>query len=96
VGSNEGRSPPAKLQQETTMRASNASPLFLLGKNRRGNWVVQSQHGLRGGLFVSRAEAFKFALFENGHRPELVITVPGVLELDLSGAAETAVQQLAA
>jgi hypothetical protein len=75
---------------------SNASPLFLLGKNRRGNWVVQSQHGLRGGLFVSRAEALKFALFENGHRPELVITVPGVLELDLSGAAETPDQQLAA
>jgi hypothetical protein len=76
--------------------ASNESPLFLLGKNRRGNWVVQSQHGLRGGLFVSRAEAFKFALFENGHRPELVITVPGVLELDMSGTAETAVHQLAA
>ena len=76
--------------------ASNASPLFLLGKNRRGNWVVQSQHGLRGGLFVSRAEALKFALFENGHRPELVITVPGVLELDLSRAAETAVHQFAA
>ena len=76
--------------------APNASPLFLLGKNRRGNWVAQSQHGLRGGLFVSRAEALKFALFENGHRPELVITVPGVLELDMSGAAETAVHRLAA
>jgi hypothetical protein len=86
--------------------APNAFQLFLLGRNRRGNWVVQSQHGLRGGLFVSRAEALKFALFENGNRPELVITVPGVMELDMGGAAfagrpsavaaATSVQQLAA
>ena len=68
------------------MRTSANSSLFLIGKNRRGNWVVQSQHGLRGGLFISRAEALKFALFENGNRPELVVTVPGVFDLDLSSA----------
>jgi hypothetical protein len=69
------------------MRTAANSSLFLIGKNRRGNWVAQSQHGLRGGLFISRAEALKFALFENGNRPELVITVPGVFDLDLSSAA---------
>lgn len=65
--------------------ALSESPLFLIGQDSRGNWVVQDQGGLRGGLFVSQAAARKFALFENGDRPELVVMVPGVLELDLSG-----------
>jgi hypothetical protein len=49
--------------------------------------VAKDQRGLRGGLFVSRAAALKFALFENGNRPQLVITMPGSLELDLSVTA---------
>ncbi len=61
------------------------SSLFLIGKNSRGNWVVQDQKGLCGGLFVSRAEALKFAMFENGNRPQAVIMVPENLELDLTG-----------
>jgi hypothetical protein len=60
------------------------SSLFLIGKNSRGNWVVQDQDGLYGGLFVNRAEALKYAMFENGHRPQAVIMVPSVLELDLN------------
>ncbi len=59
-------------------------PLFLIGKDSHGNWVVQDQSGLHGGLFVDRAEALKFAMFENGNRPQTVIMVPGVLELDMS------------
>jgi hypothetical protein len=60
------------------------SSLFLIGKNGRGNWVVQDQRGLCGGLFIDRVEALKFAMFENGNRPQAVIMVPGVLELDMS------------
>ena len=60
------------------------SSLFLIGKNSRGHWVVQDQTGLCGGLFVDRTEALKFAMFENGNRPQAVIMVPGVLELDMS------------
>jgi len=33
---------------------------------------------------VGRAEAVKFAMFENGNRPHAVIVVPGILELDMS------------
>ena len=62
-----------------------SSSLFLIGRNSRGNWVVRDQKGLCGGLFVDRAEAVKFAMFENGHRPQAVIMVPGILELDMSG-----------
>jgi hypothetical protein len=63
--------------------------LFLIGRNARGNWVVRDQSGLRGGLFVDRAEALRFALFENGRRPQAVIMVPGVLELDLGPMTKT-------
>lgn len=60
---------------------------FFIGRDSRGNWVVQDNQRLCGGLFVNRAEALKFALFENGNRPQAVIMVPGVFELDMSGKA---------
>src|SRR5215472_13192315 len=53
-----------------------AKSVFRIGRNSRGNWVVQDQSGLCGGLFVDRAEAVKFAMFENGNRPQAVIMVP--------------------
>ena len=62
-----------------------ASSLFLIGRDSHGHWVVQDQTGLHGGLFVDRAQAIKFALFENGNRPQAVVMVPGVLELNISG-----------
>jgi hypothetical protein len=58
---------------------------FLIGKDSRGNWVVQDERGLCGGLFVDRTEALKFAMFENGNHPQAVIMVPGVFELDIAG-----------
>jgi hypothetical protein len=57
---------------------------FLIGKNRRRNWVVQDTSGLRGGLFIDRAQALKFAMWENGNCPQAVIMVPEGLELDMS------------
>ena len=60
------------------------SSLFLIGKDSRGNWVVQENQGNSGGLFVNRAEALKFAMFENGNRPQAVVMVPGIFELDMS------------
>ena len=60
-----------------------SSSLVFIGKNSRGNWVAQEQNGLFGGLFVNRAEAVRYALFENGHHPEAIMTAPNVLELDM-------------
>ena len=57
--------------------------LFLIGRNSRGNWVVRDRAGRRGGLFIDRTEALRFALFENGRRPQAVLMVPEILELDL-------------
>jgi hypothetical protein len=69
--------------------------LFLVGKDSRGNWVVQDEEGLYGGLFVDRAEALRFAMFENGNRPQAVIMVPGVFELDMSRKAVPRARQAA-
>ena len=60
--------------------------LFMIGKNSRGNWVVQDQKRVCGGLFVDRVQALRFALFENGNQPQAVIMVPGIFELDTGSA----------
>ena len=61
---------------------SSASAIVFIGKNSRGNWVAQEQNGLYGGLFVNRAQAVKYALFENGHHPETIVEVSREIELD--------------
>ena len=66
-----------QLEPPSTSAAS-LSRMFQIGRNSRGNWVVKDQKGLCGGLFVDRAEALKFAMFENGNRPQAVIMVPGL------------------
>jgi hypothetical protein len=64
---------------------SSASAIVFIGRNSRGNWVAQQQNGLYGGLFVNRAQAIKYALFENGHHPETIIETSGEIELDMGG-----------
>ena len=74
------------MRQGEAFAASDVQPsLFLVGRNSRGQWVAQDQCGTRGGLFLNRAEAFKFARRENGNRVELVVDVPGPLELAICG-----------
>ena len=65
-------------------------PLFMIGQDGRGNWVVQDQSGVRGGLFVDRAEALRYVRFENGNHSQAVVAVSGILELDLSRKPMTA------
>ncbi len=70
--------------KQQTEPPSPISTIVLIGRNSRGGWVAQEQNGLYGGLFVSRAEAVRYALFENGHHPEHIVASPGALELDMS------------
>jgi hypothetical protein len=65
-------------------RLASLPRLFRIGRDSHGHWVAQDQQGLCGGLFVDRAQALKFAMFENGNSPQAVIMVPGVVELDMS------------
>jgi len=60
-----------------------ASPIVFVGTNRAGNWVVREQRGAFGGLFISRSEALKYALFKNGRHPESIIEVTREIELDI-------------
>ena len=59
-------------------------PRFKIGQDRRGNWVVQDQAAICGGLFVNRDAALRFIRSENGDRPPAVVMVSGTLELDVS------------
>lgn len=61
---------------------SSASAIVFIGKNSRGKWVAKEQNGLFGGLFVSRKEAVKYALFENGRHPETIVEVSREIEID--------------
>jgi hypothetical protein len=64
---------------------SSTSTLVFIGRNSRGNWVAQEQNGLYGGLFVNRAQAVKYALFENGHHPETIVELSREIEIDIDG-----------
>jgi hypothetical protein len=66
---------------EPPSRSPALSTIVFIGRNHRGNWVAREQNGLFGGLFVNRAQAFKYALFENGHRPETIVELSREIEL---------------
>jgi len=57
--------------------------LVIIGRDSRGNWVAQEQHGLFGGLFVNRAQAMKYALLENGNHPATIVLTANIVELDM-------------
>jgi hypothetical protein len=63
-------------------------PVFMVGRDRRGNWVVRDQNGIAGGLFVTRAAALRYVRSENGYQPRAVIMVSENLELDMSRAGD--------
>ena len=75
---------------------SSTSTIVLIGRNRRGQWVAQEQNGLYGGLFVNRAQAVKYALFENGQHPEMIVELSREIELDMGKNPNTIVSQRAA
>lgn len=65
----------------------------MIGRDSRGHWVAQEQRGLRGGLFVNRTEAVKYAKFESFNYPHAVVVVSGVLELDTACAGVRSLQR---
>ena len=60
-------------------------PLFMIGQDERGNWVVQDESGICGGLFVNRDAALRFIRAENGRRAQAIVVISGILELDMAG-----------
>jgi hypothetical protein len=62
-------------------------PLFMVGQDSRGNWVVQDKKGMRGGLFVNREAALRYVRSESGFKPQAVVMVSGGFELEISSNA---------
>jgi hypothetical protein len=62
-------------------------PLFMVGQDSRGNWVVQDKKGMRGGFFVNREAALRYVRSENGFKPQAVVMVSGGFELEISSNA---------
>lgn len=60
---------------------------LLIGTNSRGDWVVRDRAGRRGGVFVSRASALRYARLETGQRGPRVTTFVGTLELETTRPA---------
>jgi hypothetical protein len=60
-------------------------PIFMIGRDSRGNWVVRDKSGTRGGLFVDRAEALRYIRFESAD--SVLVTDAGCLELDMTAPA---------
>jgi hypothetical protein len=73
------------------VRVAMQAGLWMIGRDKEGHWVVRDQSGMHGGLFINRKEALRFALLENGRRPQAVMMVPGVLELVISARVRSAV-----
>ena len=66
-------------------RATARNPAFSWARTARVIGWSKIQKGLRGGIFVDRAQALKYAMHEITDRMQAVIMVPGILELDMSG-----------
>jgi hypothetical protein len=70
------------MEKATESEPPSCSSVFMIGRDSRGNWVVRDQSGLRGGLFVGRAEALRYVRFEAGDHPQAIVMVSGEFELD--------------
>jgi hypothetical protein len=72
-----------KIEPKTSF-AKKAPSTFRVGIDRFGCWVALEDDGRCGGLFVGRNEAIRFALSQNGNRPEHVLFVESSLDLDFA------------
>lgn len=77
-----------KLDEPPSRRLT--APTVFVGTNHRGNWVAREQNGIFGGLFLNRAQAFKYALRENGRHPETIVELSHEIELDIFANPEMA------
>lgn len=70
----------AQLASKSASRLN--EPLFLLGQNGHGQWVIREMHGRMEGIFTDRKEAIRFALYESGSSNPTVIPINGPLEME--------------
>jgi len=78
------------MHRSQTSPSSQRLSAFRIGQDEQGNWVALDQEGLRGGLFINRADAVRFATRANIRDPQEIIMVPGTLELAMRGDNDAA------
>jgi hypothetical protein len=54
-------------------RAKASVNRFYIIPDQRGHYTVRDEYHLHGGYFIDRTQARKYALFENGNRPDLIV-----------------------
>ncbi|GES46292.1 hypothetical protein FBZ98_103254 [Rhizobium sp. ERR 922] len=69
---------------------SPAPARFIIGRDRRGSWIVQDRQGLVGGLFRNEAAALHFAAEECNHNPADICLAPEGAVLDLDSFVQAA------
>jgi hypothetical protein len=80
-------------EQKTEPPSCPRIPLFMVGQDSHGNWVVQDQSRTRGGLFVDRIGALRFVRSENANRTQAYIAVSEVFELNIARATSALQRQ---
>jgi len=80
-------------EQKTEPPSRLRIPLFMVGQDSHGNWVVQDQSRTRGGLFVDRIDALRFVRSENANRTQAYVAVSGIFELDMARATSALQRQ---
>ena len=80
-------------EQKTEPPSCPRIPLFMVGQDSHGNWVVQDQSRTRGGLFVDRIDALRFVRSENANRTQAYIAVSEVFEFNIARATSALQRQ---
>jgi hypothetical protein len=75
------------MNKEPPSSKGSESSRFFIGKNSRGNWVVQDERGFRGGLFLDRIQALKFVKSENAGSSAAIVVMKEPFELDMTPGA---------
>lgn len=56
-------------------------PSFVVGQNRRGQWLALASDGSCGGIFADRESAIRFAATETNRQPNAVRLTGDLIEL---------------
>ena len=75
---------------------SEAIPLFYIGRNKNGLWVVREAEGCIGGIFLTRRSAVRFARESCEHTGCATMFVSEPLELDFENRGNLFVAERAA
>jgi hypothetical protein len=75
---------------------SDSIPLFYIGRNAEGYWIAREANGQRGGLFLLKGSAMRFARYQIAPRGGAMIFLSDPLELDVENQGSSLAEALIA